>query len=132
MALKSLLKNSKGTLKNSKDSENSFFDAIIYDLMFYKSEGKIIDKNKIEEVLGDGFYNDLLEIKDKIKLDRTIFGYFNRCFQVNEVLAKYNFFLRIFERRDMFRFLIQKKLQGKKRLQETYLVLSLRNLMDTN
>ena len=62
--------------------------------MLYKSEGKIIDKNKIEEVLRDDFYNDLLEIKDEIKLDRTIFGYLNRCFQVNEVLAKYNFFLK--------------------------------------
>ena len=65
--------------------------------MFYKSEGEIIDKNKTEEVLGDNFYNDLLEIKDEIKLDRTIFGYFNRCFQVNEVLATYNFFLKFFE-----------------------------------
>ena len=108
------VKKFRGTLKNSKDSENSFFDAIIYNLMFYESEGKIIDKNKIEEVLGDDFYNDLLEIKDEIKLDRTIFGYLNRCFQENEVLAKYNFFLRFFQRRDMFRFLIQKKLQGKK------------------
>ena len=84
--------------------------------MFYKSEGKIIDKNKIEEVLGDDFYNDLLETKDEIKLDRTIFGYFNRSFQVNEVLAKYNFFLKFFERQDMFTFLIQKKVQGKNKV----------------
>ena len=45
------MKKFKGTLKNFKDRENSFFDAIIYNLMFYKSERKIIDKNKIEEVL---------------------------------------------------------------------------------
>ena len=40
--------------------------------MFYKSNGEIIDKNKIVEVLGEDFYNDLLEIKDEIKLDRTL------------------------------------------------------------
>ena len=84
--------------------------------MFYKSEGKIIDRNKIEEVLGDNFYNDLLEIKDEIKLDRTIFGYFNRCFLVNKVLVKYNFFLKFLERRDMFRFLLQKEVQGKNKV----------------
>ena len=84
--------------------------------MLYKSEGKIIDKNKIEEVLRDDFYNDLLEIKDEIKLDRTIFGYLNRCFQVNEVLAKYNFFLKFSDRRDMFTFLIQKKVQWKNKV----------------
>ena len=107
------VKKFKCALENFKDSENSFFHDLIYSLMFCKSEGKIVDKKKIEEVLGDDFYDDLLEIKDEIKLDRTIFGYFNRCFQVNEVLAKYNFLLKFFERRDMFRFLIQKKVQLK-------------------
>ena len=32
--------------------------------MFYKSNGEIIDKNKIVEVLQEHFYNDLLEIKN--------------------------------------------------------------------
>ena len=50
--------------------------------------------NRIENLLGDNFHNDLLEIKHKIKLDKTIFGYFNRCFQMNEVFTKYNFFLK--------------------------------------
>ena len=36
--------------------------------MFYKSNGEIIDKNKIVEVLQEHFYNDLLEIKNEIKL----------------------------------------------------------------
>ena len=32
------------TLKNFNDSGNSFFDAVIYGVMFYKSEGKILEK----------------------------------------------------------------------------------------
>ena len=69
------VKKFKEALKNLDYSENSFFDAIIYGAMFYKSDGKVIDNNKVKEVLEDDFYNDLLEIKDDIKLDRTIFGY---------------------------------------------------------
>ena len=72
------------------------------------TEGKNIDKNKAREVIGNEFYLKLLEIKDGIKLDKMLFGYFNRCFMVNEVLAKHNFFLKPFERRDKFRFLIKK------------------------
>ena len=59
--------------------------------------GKILDKDKMKEVLGNDFYNDLIEIKNDAQLDRTIFGYFDRCFPVNKVLAKYNFFLKCFE-----------------------------------
>ena len=103
-------------MKNFKDSnsENPFFDAVIYGIMFYKSKGIIIDKNKIKEILGDDFYNDFLEIKDNIKLDQTVFGYFNRSFHVNEVLARCNLFLKFSERRNMYRFLIPKKSAGEK------------------
>ena len=87
----------KETLKNFDRSENSLFDAIIYGAMYYKSDGKVIDKNNVREVLEDNFYNDLLEIKDDIKFDRTIFGYFDRCFQANEILSQHNFFLKFFE-----------------------------------
>ena len=55
----------------------------------------MVVKSKIKEVLGNDFYNDLLEIKND-KLDGAIFGYFERCFLANQVLAKYNF-LKFFE-----------------------------------
>ena len=82
--------------------------------MFYKSEEKVLEKSKAKEVLGVGFYNELLEIKDDAKLDRTIFGYFDTCSKVNEVLSNHNFFLKFIKRRDVFRFLIQKKVEGRK------------------
>ena len=66
--------------------------------MLQKSDRKVIDKNKVREVVRDDFYNDLLEIKGNMKLVRTIFGYFDRCFQANEIVCKRNFFLKCFER----------------------------------
>ena len=65
--------------------------------MFCKTEGKILEKYKIVEVLGPDFYKELLEIKEQIKLDKTIFGYFDTCFKVDDVLSNHNFFLTFFE-----------------------------------
>ena len=61
-----------------------------------------------EEVLGNDFYKDVYEIKDDVQLDRTSFGYENRCVLANEILAKHGFFLNFFERRDKFRYQIKK------------------------
>ena len=113
--MKVLLRN----LKRLSGSDNSFFDSIIYGIMFCKSEGKILEKSKAAEVLGSDFYNELLEIKDEAKLDRTIFGYFDMCFKVNNVLSNHNFFLKFFEQQDVFSFLMQKKAQGR-RNEETF------------
>ena len=103
----------KKTLRNFKDSENQLFDAVIYGVMFNKCNGEQFAKEKIIDVLGENFFNDLKEIEGEVKLDRTLFGYFDRCFKLNEVLAKYNYFLKFFERRDVYRFLVKKKAQGK-------------------
>ena len=106
------LKDLSKTLKEGTD--NPFFDATIFGLVTYLTEGeKENDWGKIQETIRNDFYNDLLEINDDIKLDRSIFGFFDRCFRANQVLAKHNFFLKFFERRDEFRFQIKKKVEGK-------------------
>ena len=61
-------------------------------------------------------YRDLIDVKDEIQLDRTLFGFFNRCFLVIELLSKYDYFLKFYERRDKFRFLINKKIEGKNKV----------------
>lgn len=99
----------KETFKKFGDSKNQFFAAVVYGVMFYKSEGKTMNKDKVEKRIRADFYNDLLEMKGNIKFDRTIFGFFDKCFLVDTALAKHNFFLKFFERRDDFRFLRQKK-----------------------
>ena len=70
-------------------------------------------REKIVEVLGGNFFNELKEIEEEKKLDRTLFGYFDRCFKLNKVLAKHNYFLEFFERLDTYKFLLKKIVQRK-------------------
>ena len=44
-------------------------------------------------------FNDLIEIKEEVKLDGSLFGFFDRCFKLNKVLAKHNYFLKFSETR---------------------------------
>ena len=82
-------------------------------------------------MVGEDFYNDLLEIKDEIKLDRTLFGYFDRCFLANQVVAKHSFFKNFLNDEICSGFLSKKKGTRKKmKSQETFLALSLKNLMN--
>lgn len=81
------------------------------------------DKEKAQEVLGDDLYFDLVEIESETLLDKTLFGFFDRCFKINEVLGKYVFFLKFFERRNVYSFLIKKRYREKMRLQEIFLLL---------
>ena len=60
---------------------------------------------RVKEVPGEKLYEELLEIKD-----RSAFRFFNKCFLVNQLISKYGCFLKFFERRDKYRFLINKKL----------------------
>ena len=107
----------------------SFCDSIVYGLMYkimeereLKNKEKVkLEKEKAREILGKNLYAELLEIKDEVQLDKTFFGYYNRSFIVNEVLSNHKFFLKDFERRDKFRFLIKKKLLEKMELQEIFL-----------
>ena len=87
------------------------------------------EKIKARKILGEDLNEDILEIKDEIQFDKTSFGFFNRCFKVNEILSKYNSFLKFFERRDKYRFLIQKKVE-KKKWQGIYQAQWLKNLTD--
>ena len=61
--------------------------------MIKKTQGKGKPKReRAKEVLGGKFYEELFEIKEEIKLDRTAFGFFNKCFLVNQPISKYGYF----------------------------------------
>ena len=116
------IKKLKKILANFPESKNQLFDAVIFGLMLNKQDniaylsGKHPDKKDAPKKLGDKLYFDLLEIESQTLLDWTLFGFFDRCYQLNRVLANHGYFLKFFERRNMYRFLIKKKAQGKNEL----------------
>ena len=86
--------------------------------------GKHPDKKNTQKTLGDQLYFDLLEIEPQTLLDWTLFGFFDRCYRLNRVLANHGYFLKFFERRNMYRFLIKKRYKEKMSLQENFLPVS--------
>ena len=108
------IKKFKKTLKKFDGGRNQLFDAVIYGIMYYRCDGEPIVREKIVEVLGENLFNNLKEIEEEIKLDRTLCGYFDRSFKLNKVLAKHNYFLKFFKGRDTYRFLTKKKSTRKK------------------
>lgn len=68
-------------------NENSFFEAIIFGLMFRLTERKLTSKDKVESVLGVDLYKDFCEVKDQMWLDTSIYGFFDKCALANEFLT---------------------------------------------
>ena len=87
---------------------------MFYKLETYQQQAGIKPKNEdAQKVLGGELYFDLIDIEPETLLDKTLFGFFDRCLPINKVLAKHGFFLKFFERRNMHRFLIKKKYKEK-------------------
>ena len=67
--------------------------------MYYKTDkhkqlaGSILDKNDAKRLLGDDQYFDLLEIEPETLLDKTLSGFFEQCYTINQVLTNYGFSL---------------------------------------
>ena len=54
-------------------------------------------------------------------LDYTLFGYFERCGLINEVLSREDYFLRFYEHRNKFRFQLKIKLRNKNEMRRELL-----------
>ena len=70
----------------------------------------------MESVLGREFYKDVCDIKDKLKLDTSMYGFFDRCTSANELLAKKDFFLKFDERSNKYRYLIKNGATGENKI----------------
>ena len=81
--------------------------------MYDKLKGQNVKLEKAKETLGDDFFLKLKEVESGVMLDYTLFGYFDLCRQINDILFKEYYFLRFYERRNKFRFQLKKELLNK-------------------
>ena len=86
--------------------ENSFFSALIYALIFsINKEADAFSDEEIENKTGESLFEKLLSKKNNCILDLDRANLDNLCFDLNEILVEFNFFLRVSERKDKFRYL---------------------------
>ena len=107
------------TLKNpveEQNTENSFFSALIYAINFsINNETENFEYEVLKNKIGADLYQKLEQKKQMcvLNLDRADFD--NMCFDINEILVEHNLFLRVYERKDKFRYLFRRTNEKKMR-----------------
>ena len=71
--------------------------------------------------MGDNLFLKLKQVENSVMLDHSIFGYFERCSHLNEILSEENYFLRFYERRNKFRYQLRQKLQTSNKIRRELL-----------
>ena len=82
----------KNSLLQFENVDNPFFYSIIYGLLYNKLNEKNIKPENTEKFLGINIITDLKKIEKKMMLNHSIFGYFNQCQLINEILSDFVFF----------------------------------------
>ena len=107
------------SLINPHGLENldSFFYAILYAIRF-KLTGKVDfveQEDSLKQDVGIALSDDLFEIKSLLRLDgQDNLNFENQCFQINTILSRHDMFLRVFELKDKFRYIIKQNSEEKK------------------
>ena len=70
------------------------------------------DDNEIKDIKAE-IFDEIYLLKDEMRLDLDILTFENQCFQINRILNKKKFFLRVFELKDKFRAIIKQDSEKK-------------------
>lgn len=97
---------------------DSFFYSILFTLRDQLTQK--ID-NELKEDVGAEISDEIYPLKEIMRLDLDILNFENQCFQINRILNKNNFFLRVFELKEKFRALIKQD-PKKKRNQRSFIM----------
>ena len=81
-----------------------------------KTKEFITDENMIEKMIGKELFDSLKKIKDRLHLSLSLATFEEQCFDLNKISMKNCLFLRVYERRNKFRFLINKPPTGHNRV----------------
>ena len=91
---------------SEQTKENSFFSALLYAINYYFHKStEEFSEGELKTKIGENLF-DKLKIQEKnciLDLDRLNFE--DMCFDLNEILLEHQLFLRVYEKRDKFRYL---------------------------
>ena len=99
------------------ENPDSFFYAILYAIRhkFTEKVDKVNEENCLKQDVGQALFDDLLEIKSELRLDgEDRLNFENQCFKINKILSRNNMFLRVFELKDKFHYIIKQNSEQKK------------------
>ena len=102
------------------ENPDSFFYAILYAIR-HKFTEKVdkVDEECLRQDVGQALFDDLLEIKSQLRLDgEDRLNFENQCFKINKILSRNNMFLRVFELKDKFHYIIKQNSEQKKLFRE--------------
>ena len=101
------------------ENPDSFFYAILYAIRHKFTEKVNNDKDCLRQDVGHALFDDLLEIKSQLRLDgQDRLNFENQCFKINKILSRNNMFLRVFELKDKFHYIIKQNSEQKKLFRE--------------
>ena len=99
------------------ENPDSFFYSILYAIR-HKSTQKVDlvkQEDDLKQDVGLALSHDLFEIKSLLRLDgEDVLNFENQCFKINRILSRYEMFLRVFELKDKFRYIIKQNSEQKK------------------
>ena len=99
------------------ENPDSFFYSILYAIRHKLTEKVdfVEQEDDLKQDVGLALSHDLFEIKSLLRLDgEDVLNFENQCFQINRILSRYDMFLRVFELKDKFRYLIKQNTEQKK------------------
>ena len=89
--------------------ENSFFSALIYAINFsINKETKKMEETVLKHKIGKDLFQKLDGKKQIFIMDLDRANFDDMWFYINEILIEHNYFLRVYERKDKFRYLFHK------------------------
>ena len=104
------------------ENPDSFFYSILYAIrhkLTKKVDYFLQEEDTLKQDVGVDLCRDLFRIKSSLRLDgEDILNFQNQCFTVNNILSRHNMFLRVFELKDKFHYLIRQNNQQKRIVNE--------------
>ena len=114
--------------ENNIEGQNQLCHVILLSLKYKKNGSEnTCSSNELERIVGKDLFKEINQLeKFKFIIDQQYF--FNMCYQITMILAKFGFFLRVYELKKKYRHLFMKKVYQQKIVKQ-FPVASLKNIM---